>query len=134
MTRLKNISRLLGAISFALILAAAPVLQAAQQAADCAPVKTTCGCSCCSAEAGSSDDLAIDQGSCGCTVSDMESATETPLDLQPRPNHQSDTDASADIDRPDCELVQPAEEFAAGVDVPKEHSPPLYILHSSYLI
>ncbi len=134
MTRFKNIPRLIGSILFALSLAAAPVLRAAQLAADRAPVKTSCGCSCCAVAPESSEDSAMGRGACGCTVSNMEPATEPPLDLQPRSTNQTDANGATDLNRPDIEPVEPFERFSAKVDVPNEHSPPLYILHASYLI
>lgn len=136
MNSLDRIFRLTGSVLIGLILVADPYLQAIQLAESCMAVETSCGCACSTPESVPvfpyGHNLA--QGSCGCTVASTEPIAEIPLDVQPRSVFNSDvTGENVAVVLP---LVEPDLQFAdhPGTAIAPGHGPPLYLLHSTYLI
>lgn len=125
-----------GSVLIGLILVTVPYLQAIQLAESCTAVETSCGCACCIPESVAvfGDDPNLAQGSCGCTVASTEPVAEIPLDVQPRSVFNSDVAGeNVAVVLP---LVEPDLQFAdhQRIAFAPGHAPPLYLLHSTYLI
>jgi len=124
------------AILLGLVVVAAPGLQAFQFSAAQQQEEHTCCCCCsCPVSAQRMDNADTErEPACGCSVSEPETRPEAPLVAQqpPTPDHEFTAD-----------LTGPAEFSLAPLPerwVPEQiwhasrHGPPLYVLHSAFLI
>ena len=140
MSKVKQTAQISTVALVVLLLAAAPGLQAMQMSGNLdtghiPAVHECCGCCCCqAAQADESGASGQEEHTCACRVDDSSPVPE--LSLEANPSQQVKVDAEVQTEEltgVGADVVSPVSDIY-GIDIPLANSPPLFVLHSSYII